>query len=111
MAVSGCGGHVALHFGVKAKENQDKVPTLYWLHKLHGQSYKARFVAGSSSCVTVELCGLLASCLTAIKNHVIKCCEKVYGGLGEDLFWSVGGSGEVLNKLKARDFNATSCLF
>ena len=26
---------VGLHFVVKAKENQDKVPTLYWLPKLH----------------------------------------------------------------------------
>ena len=31
--VHGC--HTALHFGVKAKENQNKVPTLYWLPKLH----------------------------------------------------------------------------
>ena len=29
--VDGHGCHTALHFGVKAKENQDKVPTLYWL--------------------------------------------------------------------------------
>ena len=29
------GCHTALHFGVKAKENQEKVPTLYWLTKLH----------------------------------------------------------------------------
>ena len=29
------GCHTALHFGVKAKENQDKVPTLYWLPKLN----------------------------------------------------------------------------
>ena len=29
------GCHTALHFSVKAKENQDKVPTLYWLPKLH----------------------------------------------------------------------------
>ena len=27
--VDGHGCHTALHFGVKAKENQDKVPTLY----------------------------------------------------------------------------------
>ena len=33
--VDGHGCHTALHFGVKAKENQDKVPTLYWLPKLH----------------------------------------------------------------------------
>ena len=31
--VDGHGCHTALHFGVKAKENQDKVPTLYWLPK------------------------------------------------------------------------------
>ena len=33
--VNGHGCHTALHFGVKAKENQDKFPTLYWLPKLH----------------------------------------------------------------------------
>ena len=33
--VDGHGCHTALHFGVKAKENQDKIPTLYWLPKLH----------------------------------------------------------------------------
>ena len=33
--VDGHACHAALHFGVKAKENQDKVPTLYWLPKLY----------------------------------------------------------------------------
>ena len=44
-------GHVVIqqHFGVKAKENQDKVPTLYWLPKLHKKPYKERFIANSSS--------------------------------------------------------------
>ena len=31
----GHGCHTALNFGVKAKENLDKVPTLYWLPKLY----------------------------------------------------------------------------
>ena len=35
--VDGHGCHTALHFDVKAKETQDKVPTLYWLPKLHKQ--------------------------------------------------------------------------
>ena len=63
--VDGHGCHTALHFGVKAKENQDKVPTL---PKLHKKPYKARFIANSSSCTTTELSKLLASCLTAVKN-------------------------------------------
>ena len=35
MIVDGHDCHTALHVGVKAKENQDKTPTLYWLPKLH----------------------------------------------------------------------------
>ena len=51
--VDGHDCHTALHFGVKAKENQDKVPTLYWLPKHHKKPYKARFIANSSSCTTI----------------------------------------------------------
>ena len=41
---------------------------LYWLLKLHKKTYKARFIADSSSCTTTELSKLLTSCLTAVKN-------------------------------------------
>ena len=51
---------------------------------------------------------MLISCLTAVKKHVIKYCEKVYERSGKNLFWSIKNSGEILDKLKARDFNATS---
>ena len=39
-------------FAVGIKENEDKLPTLYWLPKLHKRPYKARFMANSSSCMT-----------------------------------------------------------
>ena len=51
---------------------------------------------------------MLTSCLTAVKKHVIKYCEKVYERSGKTLYWSIKNSGEILDKLKARDFNATS---
>ena len=106
--VDGHGCHTALHFGVKAKENQDKVTTLYWLPLLHKKSHKARCIANSSSCTTKELSKLLTSCLTAVKKHVIKYCEKVYERSGKNLFWSIKNSGEILDKIKARDSTATS---
>ena len=106
--VDGHGCHTALHFGVKAKGNQDKVPTLYWLPKFHKKPYKARFIAYSSSCTTTELSKLLTSCLTEVKKLVIKYCEKLYERSSKNLFWSIKNSGEILDKLKARDFNATS---
>ena len=67
-----------------------------------------RKVANSSSCTTTELSKFLTSCLTAVKNHVIRYCEKVYERSGKNLFWSIINSCEVLNKLKSRGFYATS---
>ena len=40
VVVDGHGCHTVLYFGVKAKQNQDKVPTLYWLPKLHKNHIK-----------------------------------------------------------------------
>ena len=42
-------------FSVCVNEGQDKLPTMYWLPKLHKRPYKARFIANSSSCTTTEL--------------------------------------------------------
>ena len=42
-------------FVVNVKERQDKLPTMYWLPKLHKRPYKARFIANSSSSTTTEL--------------------------------------------------------
>ena len=88
--------------------DQDKVPALCWLPGLRGRPCGAGFVANSGSCATAGLSGLLASCLTAVERRVVKYCERVYERSGEDLFWSIGNSGGVLDKLKAGDFNATS---
>ena len=79
--------HLALKFSVCVKERQDRLPTIYWLPKLHKIPYKARFIANLSSCTTTELFKLLTSCLTAIKNHVIRYCEKVYERSGKNLFF------------------------
>ena len=59
VVVDGHGFHTALHFGFKAIENQNKVPTLYWLPKLHKIPYKAKCLANSSSFTTTELSILL----------------------------------------------------
>ena len=77
--VDGHGCHTTLYFGVKVKENQDKVPMLYRLPKLH---------KNLRSCTTTELSKLLTSCLTAVKNMLsstmkryIRDPVKIYLGL------------------------------
>ena len=69
--------------------------------------YKARLIANSSSCTTTELSKLLTSCLTAVKT-CYQVCEKVYERSGKNLFWSTKISGEILDKIEARDFNTNS---
>ena len=95
-------------FSVCVNEDQDKLPTMHWLPKLHKRPYKARFIANSNSCTTIEHSKLLTSCLAAIKSHVIRYCEMVYETSNKNWFWSIKNSGEVLSKLKCRGFRATS---
>ena len=98
---------MAAKFGWFVDEDHSKLPTLYWLPKLHKRPYKSRFIANSSACTTTELSILLTSCLTVIKNHAIKYCTTVYERNGKNLFWSIKNSGEILNKLKSRGFLAS----
>ena len=90
------------------KERRDKLPTMYWLPKLHKRPYKARFIANYSSCTTTELSKLLTSCLTAVKSRVIRYYETVYERSRKNMCWSIKNSGQVLSKLKSRGFRATS---
>ena len=88
-------------FGLFVDEDHSRLPTLYWLPKLHKRPYKSRFIANST-----KLSILLPSCLTAIKNHVINYCPTVYERNGKNLFWSIKNADEILNKLKSRGFLA-----
>ena len=99
--------HTATKFAVSIKEDQERLPTIYWLPQLYKRPYKACFILNSSSCTTTEPSKLLTSCLTAIKKHLIKYCEKAYERSGKNLFWSIKNSGETLNKIKFRGFRAT----
>ena len=69
---------MAANFDVFVAEKHVKLPTLYWLPKLHKRPCKSHFIDNSSSCTTSEQSKHLTSCLTTIKNHAIKYCDKVY---------------------------------
>ena len=98
---------MAAKFGVFVDEDHSKLPTIYWLPKLHKRPYKSRFMLNYNSCTTTEL-SIFYSYLTAIENHVIKYCTTVYERNGKKITWSIKHSGEILNKLKSRGFLASS---
>ena len=41
--------HMAAKFGLFVDEDHSKLPTLYWLPKLHKRPYKSRFIANASA--------------------------------------------------------------
>jgi hypothetical protein len=95
-------------FGIDLIEKVKKLPTLYWIPKLHKKPYKARFIANSTSCTTKSVSILLTSCLTTIKAHWKLYCSKVYENSGLNLFWSIKNSGELISILKNKQFRVSS---
>ena len=104
-----CNKHKLLASSLQAEPNTMKVPTMYWLPKLHKTPYKYRFISSSSHCSTTKLshCSttklsiLLTSTLGTIKNLIINCSNKAFENSGINSFWSVKNSLEVLDKLHA----------
>ena len=70
----------ATMFGVSVVEDQKRLPTFYWLPKLHKQPYKSRFIANSSSCTTTELSKLLTSCLLLSEIMLLNTVNKSMKG-------------------------------
>ena len=79
--VDGHGCHTALHFGVKAKENQDKVPTLYWLPKLHKNPIKHDLLL---ILVLVQQQNIL-NCSPRVLQLLKTCYEVLWKGIWEYL--------------------------
>ena len=53
-------------------EEDKNLPSLYWTPKLHEVSFKHRFIAGSSKCITKDLSRLLIKVLTTVKDGLIR---------------------------------------
>ena len=56
-----------LSLGFFVDEDHSKLPTLYWLPKLHKWPYKSRLIANSSACTTTELSILLTAASLPLK--------------------------------------------
>ena len=88
------------------QEQQDHLPSFYWLPKLHKNPYGSRFIAASNKCTTSQLSLLLTSCFKTILIHYKQYCSGIYKNTGVNCFWIIDNSMEVLDRL--RNINRTS---
>ena len=98
---------IIAELAVSIKEKQDRLPTLYWLPKLHKRPTKALFIANSNSCTTTVLLKLLTPFLTVVKKHWIRYYDTVNERDGINYFWAIENSNDVLNKFKSKNFQAS----
>ena len=52
--------------GIDVCEQHERLPSFYWLPKLHKTPYGTRFIAASNRCTTKQLSALLTSCFKTI---------------------------------------------
>ena len=109
---SDCSNVVSRHLkymvqnNIFVQEQQEHLPSFYWLPKLHKNPYGARFIAASNKCTTKQLSSLLTSCCKTILIHYKQYCSGIYKNTGVNCFWIIDNSMEVLDRL--RNINRTS---
>ena len=68
---------MAAKFGLFVDEDHSKLPTLYWLPKLHKQPYKSRFINNSSGCTTTELSIFLTFASLQLKTMSLNIAQQL----------------------------------
>ena len=86
-------------------DDDNELPYLYWIPKLHKTPYKQRFIAGSKKCSTKLLSVLLTKILTAVKERLQMYCATVYARSGVNQMWILKNSKELLESLKSPTFS------
>ncbi|KAK3094748.1 hypothetical protein FSP39_005718 [Pinctada imbricata] len=92
-------------FGIHTYDSDLELPYIYWIPKMHKNPYQHRFNAGSSRCSTKTLSILLTKILTRIKEGLQTYCETTYSRNGINQMWILKNSKELLENLKATNFN------
>ena len=59
--------HVIATTALRAATTYNKLPTMYWIPKLHKNPYKSRFISASSKCSLTNISKVLSLALTTMK--------------------------------------------
>ena len=94
-------------FGITVSDENDNLPSIYWIPKLHKNPYKQRYIAGSAKCTTKPLSKLLTTLLTAVKDGLKSYCDKAYSTSGVNQMWILKNSKDLQEYLSSG--NLTNC--
>ena len=81
------------------------MPQIYWIPKLHKTPYRARFIAGSSSCTMTRLCKLITECLQLVRSHCTTYCKTIRERTGVNCMWIINNSLDVIRALEEKQLS------
>jgi hypothetical protein len=79
--------------------DQENLPFLYWIPKMHKNPSKQRYIAASNSCSTKPLSKLITFALKLVQQTHTNYCERISKTRGLNRMWIVNNSIEVLNNI------------
>ena len=92
-------------FDIKLQQKEESLPQIYWIPKLHKTPYKARFIAGSSSCTTTRLSKLITECLKLVRTHCTAYCKTIRVRTGVNCMWIINNSLDVIRVLEEKQLS------
>ena len=84
------------------QQKEKNLPKIYWIPKCHKTPYKARFIAGSSSCTTTKISKLITECLKLVKSHCTSYCKTILERAGVNCMWIINNSLDVTHTLQEK---------
>ena len=73
--------------------------------KLHKTPYRARFIAGSSSCTTTRLSKLITESLKLVRSHCTAYCKTIRERTGVNCMWIINNSLDVIRALEEKQLS------
>ena len=92
-------------FDIKLQQKEKSLPQIYWIPKLHKTPYKARFIAGSSSCTTTRLSKLITECLKLVRTHCTAYCKTIRVRTGVNCMWIINNLLDVIHALEDKQLS------
>ena len=89
--------------GLEMSEEDQYLPYLYWIPKLHKSSCEHWSMAGSSKCMTKDLSCLFTKLLSTIKDGLVKYCYTKTSRNGVNNMWILKNSTGFLPSLDQLD--------
>ena len=77
---------------IKVDTTMQKLPSFYWLPKMHKTPVGPRFIAASYSCTTKPLSRLLTKCLSLVLTHFQQYNAGITRRTGCSAYWVIDNS-------------------